>query len=500
MTMLDLLVIGGGINGVGIARDAAGRGMKVALCEKDDLASHTSSASTKLIHGGLRYLEHYEFRLVRESLKEREVLLRAAPHIIWPMRFVLPYDKGLRPALLLRTGLFLYDHIGGRKMLPKTSKADLDAAPHEDVLQERLTFGYEYSDCWVEDARLVALSAVDAKERGADIMTRTECVALSRKNGHWEAVLKSSTGEEKTITAKAVANAAGPWVDDLLEQVYPGKNKKNLRLVKGSHIVCHKLYEGDHCYIFQNADNRIIFAIPYEGDYTLVGTTDQSFSGDQNVVEISEEETDYLCNAASEYFRKAVTREDIAWTYAGVRPLYDDQKSDNSTVTRDYVFDVDAPEHEGKTAPPILSVFGGKLTTFRKLSEHALEKLSAYIDVKGEAWTREAVLPGGDIPEANFDSYFAKMRQTYGWMDEKTLRRMARYYGTRLPLVLGNAKSTADLGQSFGAGLTEAEIQYLIAQEFVTCADDVLWRRTKLGLHMNDAEKQAVTSWFEAQS
>ena len=493
--MLDILVIGGGVNGVAIARDAAGRGLKVLLCEKDDLAAHTSSSSTKLIHGGLRYLEHYEFKLVRESLIEREILLRAAPHIIKPMRFILPYDAGLRPALMLRTGLFLYDHIGGRKILPKTTKANLTAAPHASVLQDRLTFGYEYSDCWVEDARLVVLNAIDAEERGAEILTHTACTALTRSGDHWQATLKSSTGNLRDISAKIIVNAAGPWVDDILDKIYPGRQKHNVRLVKGSHIVTKKLYEGDHCYIFQNADNRIIFAIPYEGEYTLVGTTDQSFSGDQNIVEISPEEITYLCDAASEYFTKPVTKEDIVWTYAGVRPLYDDHKSDNSTVTRDYVFDLDG----GVNKPVVLSIFGGKLTTHRKLAEHAMAKLADHLEINAPAWTKASHLPGGDIEDADFDRFLAGMREQYDWLPIKTLTRLARYYGTRLPRLIGAAKSVADLGIDFGAGLHQAEITYLMSHEYATTADDILWRRTKLGLHMDSIQKAVVADWIEQQ-
>ena len=342
-TVYDLLVIGGGINGVGIARDAAGRGAKVLLVEKDDLASHTSSASTKLVHGGLRYLEHYEFRLVRESLIERERLLGMAPHIIWPLRFVLPHDRGLRPAWLLRLGLFLYDHIGGRKDLPPTRTVDLRQPPHRDILEERLVKGFEYSDCWVEDSRLVVLNAVDAKRRGADIRTRTECVGLKRTGDLWRADLASG-GARESVAAKVVVNAAGPWVDAVLGQANPEETHQNLRLVQGSHLVFPKLFDGDHCYIFQNKDDRIVFAIPYERDFTLVGTTDQAFSGDPNDIEISDKEASYICDAINEYLATDVSPEKAVWSYSGVRPLYDDKSANNSTVTRDYVFELDAPD------------------------------------------------------------------------------------------------------------------------------------------------------------
>ncbi len=496
MTIADLFIVGGGINGVGIARDAAGRGLDVVLCEQNDLAMHTSSASTKLIHGGLRYLEHYEFRLVREALIERETLLKAAPHIIWPLRFVLPYDKGLRPAWLLRLGLFLYDNLGGRKMLPATTRVDLNTGAHHGVLQEKLSFGFEYSDCWVEDARLVALNAVDANERGAEILTRTTCTALARVHdtdgSYWRATLSLSDGEVREVKARAVINAAGPWVDDIVNQVHPGRNERNVRLVKGSHIVTHTLYDGDHCYIFQNPDDRIIFAIPYENDYTLIGTTDLSYQGDQGKVEISEEEIDYLCAAASEYFSKPVTRDQIAWTYAGVRPLYEDNASNNSTVTRDYTFDLDGRDGE----PPILSIFGGKITTYRKLAEHALDKLGDYTGEKHAPWTKDAALPGGDIPGADFDRFLAEQSTLYPWLPAPHLRRLARAYGTRVETLLDGAASIEGLGTHFGAGLYEAELRYLIAHEFVQSADDILWRRSKLGLHLSSAEQEAVKTWF----
>ncbi|MXO90922.1 glycerol-3-phosphate dehydrogenase [Pontixanthobacter aquaemixtae] len=488
----DLLVIGGGINGAGIARDAAGRGAKVLLCEKDDLASHTSSASTKLVHGGLRYLEHYEFRLVRESLIERERLLNIAPHIIWPLRFVLPHDKGLRPAWLLRLGLFLYDHIGGRKELPATRTVDLRASPHADVLERRLVKGFEYSDCWVDDARLVALNAMDADAHGADIRTRTECVALERGDKVWTATLRNANNQTEHITARAVVNAAGPWVDNVLGRAIPGKEHQNLRLVKGSHLVFPKLFDHDQAYIFQNKDNRIVFAIPYEGAFTLVGTTDQAFDGDANVIEISDEESAYICDAINEYLDKDVTPSDAVWSYAGVRPLYDDNSRNNSTVTRDYVFELDSPGD----APPILSIFGGKITTYRKLAEHALQKLAMpWLDPQ-QTWTASKALPGGDLPGANFARFLAAMEEQYAWMDSGVLRRLCRAYGSRVPLVTGDARSWADMGQDFGGGLTEREAEYLIAHEFAQSAEDILWRRSKLGLHMSGKEREGLQRWF----
>ena len=488
----DLLVIGGGINGAGIARDAAGRGAKVLLVEKDDFASHTSSASTKLIHGGLRYLEHFEFRLVRESLIERERLLRMAPHIIWPLRFVLPHDEGLRPKWMLRLGLYLYDNMGGRKILPPTSTVDLRHFPHSEILEDRLVKGYEYSDCWVEDARLVVLNAMAARESGADVRTRTECVGLERGSEHWTATLRDSRGET-SITARIVVNAAGPWVDEILGQAIPEVAHKNLRLVKGSHLVFPKLYEGRHAYIFQNKDNRIVFAIPYEREFTLVGTTDVLFRDDPDRVEISDEEQHYICDAINEYLKVDVAPDHAIWSYSGVRPLYEDNSSNNSTVTRDYVFELD--DNDG--APAILSIFGGKLTTFRKLAEHALEKLGG---LGGEAWTEDATLPGGEIDPTRFDHFFAEKMAQYPWLGPEGVRRLIRAYGTRIDQILGAAQSIEDLGAHMGGDLYEAELVYLVREEFAQSAKDVLWRRTKLGLHLDSEAQKRVTEWFAARA
>ncbi len=486
--MQDLLVIGGGINGAGIARDAAGRGLSVTLVEKDDLASHTSSASTKLVHGGLRYLEHYEFRLVRESLAEREVLLAAAPHIVWPLRFVLPHDAGLRPRWMLRLGLFLYDRIGGFRSLPGSRAVDLRAHPHDAILQDRFAHGFEYSDCWVDDARLVALNAVDAKERGATILTRTECIGLERKGDRWIATLRDGDGDETRIQARVAVNAAGPWVDDIADLATGGRAEAHLRLVKGSHIVIRRKFAGEHAYIFQNRDGRIVFAIPYESDFTLIGTTDQLFEGDRDAVAISDAETDYLCAAASEYFREPVTRGDIASTYAGVRPLYEDNASSNSTVTRDYVFAVDA---EG--GAPLLSVYGGKITTYRRLAGHALEKLAPHLPMPG-AWTRDAHLPGGEI--GDFAAFLADLRRARPWLGEALSLRLARAYGGRTVRLLGDAASLDDLGEHFGGELYEAELRYLRDEEFARTAEDVLWRRSKRGLHLPAATAARIEAWF----
>ena len=491
--MYDILVIGGGINGVGIARDAAGRGLKVLLCEKDDLAAHTSSSSTKLIHGGLRYLEHYDFALVRKALFEREVLLKVAPHIIWPLRFVLPHQKDQRPAWLVRIGLFLYDHMGGRKILPPTKVLKRGKDAKFDPLKREFKKAFEYSDCWVEDSRLVVLNAVDAAERGAKIMTRTKCVGLTRHAAHWDAHLQTEAGDE-LVQTRTIVNAAGPWVDDVSGlSAKPGRNAARVRLVKGSHIVTKRLFEGDHAYFFQNGDDRIIFAIPYEaGTATLIGTTDVPFTSNKDIVEISPEETQYLCDAVSEYFVKEVTPADVVSTYSGVRPLYDDQNENASEVTRDYVLVYD--DEEGA---PILSVFGGKITTFRKLSEGAIKILSQALGEVGGEWTKTAPLPGGDIPNADFEAFAGRMREKYQGFPEEFVRRMARAYGTRMSIILREAQTYDDLGQAFGGGLYAAEVDYLIETEFATTAQDILWRRSKLGLHMEEAQIDALSAWFK---
>jgi len=482
----DLLIIGGGINGAGIARDAAGRGLSVCLVEKDDLASATSSASTKLVHGGLRYLEHYEFRLVRESLIERERLLGIAPHIIWPLRFVLPHDKGLRPKWMLRLGLFLYDHLGGRKLLPPTSTVDLRAAPHAQVLEDRLVTGFEYSDCWVEDSRLVVLNCMDAKERGADILTRTECVRLDRSVDHWTASLRGDDGEWQ-VTANTVINAAGPWVDSVLGRALPDERHENLRLVKGSHLIFPRLFDHDRSYIFQNRDNRIVFAIPYERDFTLVGTTDVLFEGDPAGIDISDAEARYICDAVNEYLRVDVSPDQAVASYAGVRPLYEDKATSNSTVTRDYQFELD------RDGPPILSIFGGKLTTYRKLAEHALEKLG----LAGSSWTADQPLPGGDIAPDGFDDFVTRQCAAYKWLPAKAVLRLARAYGTRMNAILNGAQGTNDLGAHLGGDVYAAEMEYLATQEFARTAEDVLKRRSKLYLHLTDEEQARIADWFD---
>lgn len=480
--MYDILIIGGGINGAGIARDAAGRGLKVLLCEKDDLASHTSSASTKLIHGGLRYLEHYDFALVRKALMEREVLLKAAPHIIWPLRFVLPHHKDLRPSWLIRLGLFLYDHLGGRKLLPATKTRKRSNSDVFAPLKQEFTKGFEYSDCWVEDARLVVLNAMDAADRGATIMTRTECLGVERRDDGWVATLRVDGKPDLTVEARTVINAAGPWVDHIAGVAgVKSSDAPQVRLVKGSHIIVPKLFDDERCFIFQSGDGRIVFAIPYEDNrFTLIGTTDLAFEGDLNHVKASPDEIDYLCSLANEYFDQQITADDVVSTYSGVRPLFEDQAENASSVTRDYVLKL-----QGGDDASFLSVIGGKITTYRKLAEDALKALKPCLPQQGSAWTEHSPLPGGDIPNADFATFENHCAEVYDWMDRKTRHRLARTYGTRIHAILNGCKSPTDLGEHFGGGLYQKEVDYLIEQEFARTPEDIIERRTKLGLHMS---------------
>jgi glycerol-3-phosphate dehydrogenase len=479
----DLAIIGGGVNGCGIARDAAGRGASVALFEKDDLASATSSASTKLIHGGLRYLEHYEFRLVREALIERERLWRIAPHIIWPLRFVLPHHAGLRPAWLLRLGLFLYDHIGGRKLLPPTRTLDLAREAAGRPLKDVGARAFEYSDCWVEDSRLVVLNAADAAARGAAIRTRTNVVAADREGSLWR-ITTEHDGAGSTIWAKTLVNAAGPWVGEVLGGVVHSNTRAAVRMVQGSHIVVPRLYEHDCCYIFQNSDGRIIFAIPYERDFTLIGTTDRDYRGDPAAAKATPEEIDYLCAAASEYFREPVTPASVVWTYSGVRPLYDDGASRAQEATRDYVLTLDAPQGQA----PLLSVFGGKITTYRRLAEAAIAKLAPHAAWAARArWTVASALPGGDFPVTGFEALVDGIAAEHPWLARQTVTRLARAYGTK----------ARDL---FGADLYECEVRYLMRAEWARCAADVLWRRTRLGLRLAASEQEALDAFMLEQA
>ena len=488
--VFDLAVIGGGINGAGIARDAAGRGWSVYLCEQGDLASATSSASTKLIHGGLRYLEHFEFRLVREALREREVLWGIAPHIVWPLRFVLPHHRGLRPAWKLRLGLFLYDHLGGRAALPATRVLDLGRDAAGAALKPEFAVGFEYSDCWVEDARLVVLNARDAAERGAVVATRTRCVAAARAGAGW-AVTVEAGGVRQVVRARALVNAAGPFVADVLRDVVGEAAPAKVRLVQGSHIVVRRKYAHDRCYIFQNGDGRVFFAIPYEHDFTLIGTTDRDWNGAPGDVRISPDEIAYLCEGASLYFREPVVPGDVVWSYSGVRPLFDDGASAAQEATRDYVLVLEAPA--GGAA--LLSVFGGKITTYRRLAEAALAKLAPHLPVaRGLAagWTGRTALPGGDFPK---DGFFEVVRATAArapFLGEATVRRLVRAYGTQAAALLDGATAMGDLGAVLGADLTVAEVRWLRDHEFAATAEDVVWRRSKLGLRMGAEEIAAV--------
>jgi glycerol-3-phosphate dehydrogenase len=481
----DLAVIGGGVNGAGIARDAAGRGLRVLLVEQDDLAGATSSASTKLIHGGLRYLEFYEFRLVREALAEREVLLRAAPHIVWPLRFVLPHHAGLRPWWMIRLGLFLYDHLGQGKILPGTRSVDLRTDKVGAPLRAEYTRGFEYSDCWVDDARLVVLLARDAANHGAEIRTRTRCTRARVVDSVWHVTLSDGT----ECVARAVVNAAGPWVSQVLSEVLGHNAPTRVRLVKGSHIVVRRLFDHDGCYIFQNRDGRICFAIPYERDFTLVGTTDEDYVGDPSQVAASVAEEDYLREAVGAYLRRPIAAADIVWRYAGVRPLRDDGASKAQETTRDYVLELEG-------TPPLLSVFGGKITTHRRLAEAAMAKLAPYFPGMGRAWTETAALPGGDFPWDGGSEVAAGLRRRYGFLTDATAHRLVRAYGTLAGEMLGDARAIGDLGCCFGADLTEREVGWLREREWARTAEDILWRRSKLGLRLSGAEAAALARWL----
>jgi glycerol-3-phosphate dehydrogenase len=487
----DLLVVGGGINGVGIARDAAGRGLSVLLVERTDLASATSSASSKLVHGGLRYLEQYEFRLVRESLAEREVLLTAAPHIIWPLRFVLPIHAGLRPPWVLRAGLFLYDHIGGRKVLPPTRTVRRGRDDALLPLADRYVQGFEYSDCWADDARLVVINALDAAARGACIEPGWNVTAARREGELWHVDMVSNTGRQRTVRASGLVNAAGPWVQDVL-RLTGSTRRSSLRLVKGSHVVVPRLYDGPQAFTLQTSDRRIVFIIPYQDDFTLIGTTDIPFTGDPSTVAASDEEVHYLCDLASEYMKAPITGAQAVWSYSGVRPLYDDGDVSASTVTRDYVFDLDTAAGRA----PLLSVYGGKLTTYRKLAEHAMSELRGPLRFDAREWTRGSTLPGGDIPNGDFEAFVREQAARYAWAPPKLIRRLCRAYGTHAEQLLGNAQGLGDLGEEFGPGLYEAELQFMRDKEWARSGADALWRRSKLGLRLDRAQQEHVAAWF----
>ncbi len=490
----DLVIIGGGINGAGIARDAAGRGLSVLLVEKDDLAEHTSSASTKLIHGGLRYLEHYDFMLVRHALQEREVLLKAAPHIIWPLRFVLPHHKALRPKWLIRLGLFLYDHIGGRKLLPSSHSLDLTKHESGAALKSEFSRGFEYSDCWVQDARLVTLNIMDAAERGCDVRTRCECTDLVRGEGEWSVHLHNKQSDTRSVVkAKAVVNASGPWVEATLDLDEEHDSKHGVRLVKGSHIVVPKLFAHAYTYIFQNADNRVLFAVPYEQDYTLLGTTDVEVGDEPGKQHIDNDEVDYICKSVSEYFAQPVSTDSVVWSYSGVRPLYDDASENASKVTRDYKLDLDVRKNA-----PVLSVYGGKITTYRKLAEQAVDMLKPLLECDKGEWTATAPLPGGDIPNADFDAFVETIKQQYSWLDNKVLMDYARNYGTRIHTLLANANDKDALGQHFSGPLYQVEVDYLVQHEWAQTAEDILWRRSKKGLHTDKGTDALLQQYLDS--
>ena len=495
---VDVLVVGGGINGTGIARDLAGRGASVVLSEKDDLASHTSSSSTKLVHGGLRYLEYYEFSLVRKALAEREVLLKSAPHIIWPLRFVMPHDRSMRPSWMIRAGLFLYDHLARREVLPGSRTVDLRRHVAGQPLKASFRKGFIYSDGWVDDARLVVLNAVDAAAHGATVLTRTRCVDARRGPSHWQVRLEGDGGDVIEVRARVLVNAAGPWAAQFLGGPAHIARHKELRLVKGSHIVVPKLFDHDHAYIFQNPDKRITFAIPYEGDFTLIGTTDVELHGPVGEAHIDTAEIAYLCEQASRYFERAVTPEHVVWTYSGVRPLLEDASGDPSAVTRDYHLDFDGEQ------APLLTVWGGKITTFRKLAEEAADLLASALPAMRGAWTHGAMLPGGNLsafigpaerPDTDFARFEQALAQRHPDLAAPMRHRLARAYGSRVDLLLAGA----GLGAAVVPGLHEGELRFLHDHEWARRVDDVLWRRSKLGLHLSEAERATVARWCEAE-
>ena len=517
ITEFDLFVIGGGVNGCGIARDAAGRGIRVGLAEMGDLGAATSSASTKLFHGGLRYLEYLEFRLVREALIEREILLRAMPHISWPMRFVLPYKsdmrfesgtpvsrimaavmpwmKGRRPAWLIRLGLFLYDHLGGRDILPGTTSLDLRHDPAGKPLKPEFRRGYEYSDCWIEDSRLVVLNARDAAARGAAIMPRTKVVSAIRHDGGWLVTLRAASTDQAAsewqVRARVLVNAGGPWAGSVIEGVVGSNSADRVRLVRGSHIVTRRLFDHDKSYFLQGTDGRIIFAIPYEGRFTLIGTTDKDHPDSTTPPVCTDEEADYLLDFASQYFATPLTRDDIVWRFSGVRPLYDDGASSATAATRDYVLKLD--ETGGA---PLLNIFGGKITTYRKLAEAAMTKIAQQLGNRNGAWTADAPLPGGDFPADQIDSQLDSLQTAYPFLDRPWALRLIRAYGTEATKILGDARGAEDLGTDFGHGVTAAELDWAIANEWVSTGDDFLWRRTRLGLVMSDAEAGSIDTYI----
>ncbi|MEP5760674.1 MAG: glycerol-3-phosphate dehydrogenase [Litoreibacter sp.] len=512
---VDLFVIGGGINGAGIARDAAGRGLSVALAEMNDLASATSSASTKLFHGGLRYLEYFEIKLVKHALSERETLLRAMPHISWPMRFVLPYHKdmrfevstpasrilnvvmpwmkGRRPAWLIRLGLFLYDNLGGRSILPGTKTLDLTQGPEGDFLDDRFEKAYEYSDCWIEDSRLVVMNARDAAARGAEILVHTKVISAEQQEGAWVITLEDMQGVRREVGARVLVNAGGPWVGEIIRNTVRSNSQEGVRLVRGSHIVTKRLFDHEKCYFFQGEDGRIIFAIPYENDFTLIGTTDAEHLDPSVKPHCTDEERDYLIDFSNKYFKKDISVDDVVWTYSGVRPLYDDGAKSATAATRDYVLSVDE-----SAGAPVLNVFGGKITTYRVLAEDALEKITSFFDGMPETWTAGAPMPGGDFPVDGVEALIIKLKHDFAFLDDFWAKRLIRAYGLDAWDVLDGAEIAEDLGEAFGATLTTQEIRWLMDNEFAQRVEDVVWRRSKLGLRLSKEEIERIDAWMLA--
>tara|TARA_R110001592_G_scaffold102853_2_gene290049 strand:+ start:2309 stop:3841 length:1533 start_codon:yes stop_codon:yes gene_type:complete len=486
--LVDVVVVGGGINGTGIAADAAGRGLKVILCEQNDLASATSSNSSKLIHGGLRYLEHYEFKLVRQALAEREVLLKNAPHIIKPLIFRLPHQRHLRPSWLIRAGLFLYDNLAKRVTLPASKGINF----YEDSpLVNSIKKGFEYSDGWVDDARLVTLNALAAQEKGAVIKTQTKCVKAVRENGIWTITLEDTlTGDTSTVHARCVVNASGPWVAKLFSDALTLKSPQNVRLVKGSHIVVPRIHEQSEAYMLQNADQRIVFVIPFEDDFSLIGTTDVEYKGDPSAVKISEDEIQYLLNITNDYFKNKISREDIVTTFSGVRPLLDDESVNAQAVTRDYTLELQ--DIDGQA--PILSIFGGKITTYRKLAEAVVDRISPYFNNIGGQWTASNPLPGGNF--STIKTLTKDVKKEFPWLPEKLRTRLIRSYGTRIFALLYNTNNIESLGHYFGADLYEQEINFLIEQEWVIEIEDVIWRRTKRGLYLTKQQVEQIKEYL----
>lgn len=493
---VDVLVVGGGINGAAIARDAAGRGARVALVERDDLAGHTSSASTKLVHGGLRYLEHYEFRLVGEALAERERLMTAAPHLIRPLEFILPHNRQMRPAWIMRIGLLLYDRLGGRSRLPRSRPVRLDVPPYAGSLDPHFRKGFRYADCWGDDSRLVVANAQDASERGANVMLQTEVLRARQEKGLWQVVLRSPEKGEFSLEARGIVNATGAWAADFLRNLAGAAAVSPLRLIKGSHIVTRRLFGGDHAFLLQNPDGRVIFAIPYETDFTLIGTTDIDWAGPRGEVRIDPEEVDYLCAAVNRWLATKITPADVVSSYAGLRPLYDDDSADPSAISRDYVLSLDAP----RDAPFLLSVFGGKITTHRALAESAVDMVAPLLGVMRPAWTAQARLPGGDLGPRGLAGLIEEISRQWPFLDGQSAERIAQSYGSRASQWLGGAKGWKDLGMNFGCGLTEAEVRYLIKQEWARTVDDILWRRSKLGLRFDSVQKASLETYLESET